>query len=108
MNVQKLQAPGAPPASIRRSGSLEVTISDRGVDISRPPRPAAQAPGQVTSDPSLQSLLSPEEARALAQQFAAWRAPAESGKGMLYNGRGIAARALPALRQQGQLIDVVG
>lgn len=114
MDIPKIQSgvPGAwAPAGIRKSGNLEVTISDRGVDFSRPDRAPApgRPPAQVTSDPSLQSLLSAEETRALAEQFSSFRkAPESAGKTGLYNGRGGAMRLPPLGGPQGQMIDVVG
>lgn len=114
MDIQKLQSaiPGAPsPASSRRGGNFAVTISERGVSRSdRAPAPAPQLPQlQVTSDPSLQRVLSAEETQALQQLFAAFRsAPEEGIKPVLYNGRGAGLRLPPAGGHQGQLIDVVG
>ena len=107
-SLSVVQPIGAPKLS-----RIATEPAGRGAGNSRPGGaerglPRISAP-QVTSDPSLQSVLSEEETQALTQLFSAFRSAAESAQLGTYTGRGTSQR-LPPLGggRPGQLIDVVG
>ena len=114
MNISGLNAgtPLAGPAGGPRAAErLDVTISEAGVQVGRPPASAAAAPGQITSDPALRQVLSADETQALEQQFAALIGRTVGDDNRIppggYNGRGAPRPAAPAA-PRGSLVDFVG
>lgn len=100
----------AQSAGATRLSRIAAEPAGRGAGLSRPGGinlPRISSP-QVTSDASLQSVLSDEETQALTQLFSAFRSAAESAQ-LNYTGKGTSQR-LPPLGggRPGQLIDVVG
>ena len=110
-------------ASAAQARSLEVTVSDTGVDVrsvaataeSAPTSPAistpisavakqAAAPNQVASTQILQETLSTQETDAIAERFADLPRSPSAG---LY-GRAGRQAAPPLTAQQGTLIDITG
>lgn len=103
----------ARPTGLRR-GELEAAVADRGATIERQGKAAPvgerQGTVQVTSNPSLQKVLSAAEIQALIRQFASGQATepaAERSRVSGYNGRGASLEA-PQEKLQGHLVDVIG
>jgi hypothetical protein len=113
MKVERVSTPPGAPVrpSGQRRGEPEATVSDRRIRLGPQERPASEgraAGVQVTSNPRLQQVLSPEEIQALLRQFATAPATdAAPGQGRLnvYNGRGAAQQA-PSGKTHGRLVDV--
>ncbi|MEE3336017.1 MAG: hypothetical protein VX255_06450 [Candidatus Latescibacterota bacterium] len=110
-------------ASAAQARSIEVTVSDTGVDVrsvaataeSAPTSPAistpisavakqAAAPNQVASTQILQETLSTQETDAISERFADLPRSPSAG---LY-GRAGRQAAPPLTAQQGTLIDITG
>ena len=106
MTVPRLLPGIRPPvqAPLQRNTRVDVTVSDRGVRAS--PVLPAQEQEQITSDPALQEVLSPEEIQALQEQFASWAAPAGRSEGRYDRGGLTVGR--PSAGVQGRLIDLTG
>ncbi|MEC9378241.1 MAG: hypothetical protein VX528_04680 [Candidatus Latescibacterota bacterium] len=104
-------------ASAAQARSLEVTVSDTGVDVrsvaataeSAPTSPAistpiSAAPNQVASTQILQETLSTQETDAISERFADLPRSPSAG---LY-GRAGRQAAPPLTARQGTLIDITG
>ena len=117
MNIQRVHSSIEAPVQQRGLGrdGIDLTISEDGVDFARVNR-AQVGPGglgevQVASSPSLQSVLSSEEAQALMASFSpsvvAASGSAEGGSMSVYNGRGTRID-VQAGGVQGRLVDITG
>ena len=116
MNVSN-SSPSLPLARSVTAGSvrgLDVTVSDRGIDVRNIAAPTAPAQGaptaavqatpQVASTQSLQETLSTQEVKAIADRFADLpQLPADG----IYSRAGRQA-APPLAAHQGSLIDITG
>lgn len=110
MNVQATQPSRIPAQGAAQRRTLDVTVSDGGVQ-QRPqvtpvaaPR-AVSAPVAPTSTAQLAATLSSEEQAALTQRFA--NLPREGVTSGVYDVRG-RTPGQPSQAQQGRLLDVTG
>ena len=117
MNIQRVHSSIEAPVQQRGLGrdGIDLTISEDGVDFARVDRAMVGTDRlgevQVASSPSLQSVLSSEEAQALMASFSpsvvAASGSAEGGGMSVYNGRGTRID-VQAGGVQGRLVDITG